>query len=181
MHTNIAHLSLHRPADWHRLPGRAEAPRCRRVRRNKPSAARSVRPETTQRSSVKNVQNFTEHLWLCHKGVFLPGLFCRQALYPTGCTLLVSQTVPCTQNDRPPRLTRNPPLLINVKKVLNNELRELTLAKLPGSCFVGLFWTRGNDSGKDGLYFRIGHSDPFKVKDYQLHHVTVRIILVTSH
>lgn len=43
--------------------------------------------------------------------VFLPGLFCRQAFYLTGCTVLISQTAPCKQSYTPPHWTPTPPFL----------------------------------------------------------------------
>lgn len=60
--------------------------------------------------------------------LFLPGLFCRRAIYRTGWTVLIDQTDPCRQSYRSPRLKRSPPSLNNAM----NDLKMFTFSRVAG-------------------------------------------------
>lgn len=117
---------VHHLADSLQLPGRAETRQCWCGQRNKPSEGRSYGPEMTQNLQLRTwklafswrlsqIQWWQDNKSKCREDLLghalLPGPFYRQASYLTEYTVLVSQTVPCRQNYRPPHWTLNPPLL----------------------------------------------------------------------
>lgn len=90
----------------------------------------------------------------------LPGPFCRQAFCQTEWTALVSQTAPCKQSYRSPRLTRSPPLSNVVTRL--RFVCHLALSSVLSNVIVRRYFASdlndwSNDSGNYENYFRIGH------------------------